>query len=80
MLWRSQETLGETSLGDVLTRNRPVINPYLIDYAMGRVFLYQPCTKQPISVSLERTVIEHADTLGLAGPGKNCRSGLAGSS
>ena len=63
----------------VLRDTQEVARGYLIDYAMGRVFLYQPCTKQPISVSLERTVIEHVNTLGLAGPGKNCRPGQAGS-
>lgn len=46
---------------------------YLVDYSAGRVFLYLPCTKQAISLSLERTAVEHVRTLEFANPGKDCR-------
>ena len=49
---------------------------YLIDYGAGRLFLYQPCVKRPLSLSLERTVIEQIDTLEFAAPGKGCHASL----
>jgi hypothetical protein len=56
---------------------KEVARGYLVDYGAGRVFLYQPCTKQPISLSLERTTIEQVNTLEFASPGKGCRPSLS---
>lgn len=53
-----------------------VARGYLVDYGAGRVFLYQPCTKQPISLSLEKTMIEQLSSLEFASPGKGCRTYL----
>lgn len=49
---------------------------YLIDYGAGRLFLYQPCVKRPLSLSLERTVVEQIDTLEFAAPGNGCHASL----
>lgn len=49
---------------------------YLVDYGAGRVFLYQPCTGQPISLSLDGASIEQIKSLEFASPGKNCRTNL----
>lgn len=61
----------------VLRHGNEVARGYLIHYGAGKVFLYQPCVRQPISVSLEQTVVAQIDTLGIAGPGKNCRPQLS---
>lgn len=60
----------------VLRDSDELARGYLIDYGAGRLFLYQPCVKRPLSLSLERTVIEQIDTLEFAAPGKGCHASL----
>jgi hypothetical protein len=57
----------------VMREGQELARGYLIDYGAGRIFLYQPCTKQPLSLSIERTVIEQIDTLDSSNPSYNCR-------
>jgi hypothetical protein len=45
---------------------------YLIDYGAGRIFLYQPCKKQPLSLPIDGSVIEQIDALDLSNPNHKC--------
>lgn len=56
----------------VLRDERELTSGYLIDYGAGRLYLYQPCVKKIVSISLERTVIEQVDKLDFLVSGSDC--------
>lgn len=47
-----------------VTRDKEIAHGRLIDYGMGRVFVYEPCGKRTLSVPLEQAVIQQVESLG----------------
>jgi hypothetical protein len=71
-----QDRLHQARCVRVLRDGDELARGYLIDYGAGRIFLYQPCVKRSLSLSLERTVIEQIHTLEFAAPSKLCHASL----
>ncbi|RYX92910.1 MAG: hypothetical protein EOO28_20435 [Comamonadaceae bacterium] len=65
-------TLKQATCIKVLRDGVDVAQGYLVDYGAGRVFIYDPCTRQPLSISLDRVVIRHVDALDASPTQSNC--------